>query len=88
MAACGRAARVFIYAYGDRVVDSSWERTRGGVEHVSNLSVMKCSSASSQAVARLAARTMRLDCTIQDGQIWLADATHTVEVDLAPMNER
>lgn len=86
--ACGRAARVFIYAYGDRVVDKWWDRARGGLEHVSNLKVMKLSSASSQAAARLAERTMRLDCTIQDGQIWLADATQTVEVALAPMNTR
>ena len=34
------------------------------------------------------ARHPQLDCTIQDGQIWMADAEHTVEVDLAPMNER
>lgn len=47
--ACGRAAQVFIYAYGGRVVDTWWDRARG--------------------------------------QIWLADATHTVEVDLAPMHE-
>jgi len=86
--ACGRAARVFIYAYGDRVVDKWWDRARGGLEHVSNLKVMKLPSASSQAAARLAERTMRLDCTIQDGQVWLADATQTVEVDLAPMNTR
>ena len=86
--ACGRAARVFIYAYGDRVVDKWWGRARGGLEHVSNLRVMKLSSTSSQAAARLAERTMRLDCTIQDGQIWLADATQTVEVALAPMNVR
>ena len=28
--ACGRAAQVFIYAYGDRIVDSWWDRARGG----------------------------------------------------------
>lgn len=86
--ACGRAARVFVYAYGDRVVDKWWDRTREALEHVSNLSVMKLSTATSQAIARLAERTMRLDCTIQDGHIWLADATRTVEVDLEPMNAR
>jgi uncharacterized protein YaeQ len=86
--ACGRAARVFVYAYGDRVVDSWWDRARGSLEHVSNLSVMKLSSASSQAAGRLAERTMRLDCTIQDRHVWLADAEQTVEVELARMNER
>ena len=86
--ACGRSAQVFIYAYGDRVVDKWWDRVREGLEHVSNLKVMKLSSTSSQAAARLAERTMRLDCTIQDGHIWLADATRTVEIDLEPMNAR
>jgi uncharacterized protein YaeQ len=86
--ACGRAAQVFIYAYGDRVVDKWWDRAREGLEHVSNLRVLKLSSTSSQAAARLAERTMRLDCTIQDGRIWLADATQTVEIDLEPINAR
>ena len=85
--ACGRAARVFIYAYGDRVVDAWWERARAALGHVANLSVMKLPSTSSRAVAQLAERTMRLDCTIQDGQIWLADASRTVEVELARVNE-
>ena len=86
--ACGRAARVFVYAYGDRVVDKWWDRARESLEHVANLRVMKLPSATSQAAARLAERTMRLDCTIQDGHIWLADGTRTVEIDLAPMNPR
>jgi uncharacterized protein YaeQ len=86
--ACGRAVRVFVYAYGDRVVDSWWERARGSLEPASNLSVTRLSSTSSQAAARLAERTMRLDCTIQDGHIWLADAGQTVEVELARMNAR
>jgi uncharacterized protein YaeQ len=34
----------------------------------------------SQALAKLADRTMRLTCTIQEGQIWMADASETVLV--------
>ena len=86
--ACGRAAQVFVYAYGGHVVDAWWDKTRGALGRSSNLRVMRLSSTSSQAAARLAQRTMQLDCTIQDGQIWLADAEHTVEVDLAPMDAR
>jgi uncharacterized protein YaeQ len=86
--ACGRAAQVFVYAYGDHVVDVWWDKARRDFSRSSNLKVMRVPSTSSQAAARLAQRTMRLDCTIQDGQIWLADAEHTVEVDLAPMDGR
>ncbi len=37
----------------------------------------------SRALAKLAQRTMQLHCTIQDGQIWLADNKETVQVELA-----
>ena len=81
--ACGRAAHVYVYAYGGRIVDTWWDKARATLDRSSNLRVMKLSPISSQAAARLAQRTMQLDCTIQDGQIWMADAEHTVEVDLA-----
>jgi len=81
--ACGRASQVFVYAYGDRIVDAWWERVRSGLERVANLSVLKIPAAASQAAGRLAERTMRLDCTIQDGRMWLADAAQTVEIELA-----
>ena len=86
--ACGRAAHVYIYAYGGRTVDTWWDKARATLDRSANLRVMKLSAISSQAAARPAQRTMRLDCTIQDGQIWMADAEHTIEVDLAPMNKR
>jgi uncharacterized protein YaeQ len=38
--------------------------------------------AGTQALASLAQRTMRLQCTIQEGQMWMADAEHRVELDL------
>jgi len=36
----------------------------------------------SRALAKLAQRSMQLHCTIQDGQIWLADNKETVQVEL------
>jgi len=86
--ACGRATRVFVYAYGGRVVDTWWEKAGPPLERVTNLTVMKLSSAGSQAAARLAQRTMSLQCTIQDGQLWLTEAEHTVQVDLTRLSER
>ena len=38
--------------------------------------------AATQALAKLAQRTIELQCTIQEGQIWIADAEHRIEVDL------
>ncbi len=80
--ACGRAARVFVYAYGGHDVDAWWEKAAPGLVRIANLTVMKLSSGGSQAVATLAQRTMELQCTIQDGQVWMSDTDRTVQVDL------
>jgi len=85
--ACGRAAQVFIYAYGGRIVDTWWDKARGTFERAQNLRVLKLSSTGSQGAARLVQRTMSLDCTIQNGQIWLSDAEHSVEVHLLPLSD-
>ena len=47
---------------------------------------MKLSSGGSQAAAGLAQRTMALQCTIQDGQVWMSDTDRTVQVDLTLMS--
>lgn len=39
----------------------------------------------SQDLAKLAQRTMRISCTIQDGHIWLGDNDGAVEVALTPV---
>mgnify|MGYP000882714437 FL=1 len=45
-----------------------------------NLSIIDITQESTQALAAMAQRNMDLQCTIQDGQIWLNDGTHNVEV--------
>ena len=85
---CGRAARVFVYAYGGHVVDSWWEKAAAGLERIVNLTVMKLSSSGSRAAAGLAQRTMELQCTIQDGQVWMGDTDRTVQVDLTLLSGR
>ena len=79
--ACGRAEQVVIYAYG-RGADLWWSRSRAVLERSQNLRVMSLPVASSQDLAKLAQRTMQLQCTIQDGHVWLGDKDHAVEVAL------
>lgn len=80
--ACGRAGEVFVYSYGGRSADLWWEQTRGKLDRTINLTVVNLSFGATQALAKLAQRTMQLQCTIQEGQVWIADADQTVEVDL------
>jgi len=80
--ASGRARQVVVYSYGGRGVRVWWEQNRDKLARVENLQVFNVAPESSQALAGLARRTMQLQCTIQDGQIWLADETSRIEVQI------
>jgi len=81
--ACNRAKQVFIYTYGGRIADLWWDQNSSKLERANNLAVMNLPLNTSRALAKLAQRNMQLHCTIQDGQIWLADNKETVQVELA-----
>ena len=68
--ACGRAERVIVYSYSS-VSNIWWNQTGSRVERAKNLKVVNIAAEASQALAALAQRTMQLQCTIQDGQVWL-----------------
>ena len=71
--ACGRARQVVVYCYG-HAADVWWNQQRGRLDRLANLSVIRLPAEGTQALARLAQRTMQLQCTIQDGQhLWSAD---------------
>ena len=80
--ACGRARQVCVYSYGGNGAAIWWDQTGGKLDRTRNLSVMSLPATAGQALAQLARRNMQLNCTIQDGQIWLADADARVEVQL------
>ena len=80
--ACGRADRVTIYAYGS-AAPIWWAALAGKVARLRNLQVWQLPAAQSQALAALAARSMSLQVTVQDGQLWVGDGTASVE--LAPV---
>jgi uncharacterized protein YaeQ len=84
--AAGRAERVIVYAYGGRAVDLWWAKNRGTLERLTNLEVFDVPMAASQALAKLAQRTMQLQCTVQEGQVWFSHDTDTVAVALAVLH--
>ena len=79
--ASGRAQRVTVYTYGNRA-DTWWKPIADKVARASNLTVWRIPTEASQALAGLAARSMQLQCTVQDGQVWFSDATDTIPIEL------
>jgi uncharacterized protein YaeQ len=85
--ASGRAARVVVYAYGGRAVDLWWAKSCAALERLPNFSAYVVPYESSQALARLAQRTMQLQCTVQDGHLWFSSGSETVPITLSVLRQ-
>ena len=81
--ACGRASQVLVYSYGGSGAAMWREQIAATVERSRNLTVRKVAQDASQAMAKLAQRSMDLSYTIQEGQVWVADTNDTVLVNMA-----
>lgn len=78
--ACNRSRQVVVLSYGARAAEVWWQQTTGKVAGQKNLTVLLLPAEESQALGRLAQRTMRLQCTIQDGIVWLGGDEGHVEL--------
>lgn len=79
--ACGRAAEVVIVAYG-RALDV-WRKTNAErFARQQRLRVIEVEREASAALAAFAQRSMRLQFSIQDGQVWITDGERTEQVEL------
>ncbi len=85
--ACGRAKQVCIYTYGGRGADQWWEKHLATFERLNNLTVMNLPLDGSRALATLAQPSMQLHCTIQEGQIWMADGENTAHIALTILKD-
>jgi uncharacterized protein YaeQ len=75
----GRADRVVLYVYSNAAA-IWWAGVQAKVARLSNLAVWQLPAAQSQALAALAARSMQLQVTVQEGQIWVGNADDSVEI--------
>lgn len=70
--ACGRSPRVSLYAYGGRSVGVWWSQNASELARLGNLAVYELPPEATAELAALAARTMSLQCTIQEAHVWFA----------------
>ena len=85
--ACGRARQVIVYAYGGRTADMWFAQNCSQFDRLTNLTIISLPVASTRAIALLAQRNMQLQCTIQDGQLWLSDGKESVQVERVRLKE-
>lgn len=79
MRAAGRAERVSAYSFSSST-PVWWKNIETKLTRAANLVVWQIEAAQSQALARLAERSMQLQVTIQDGTVWMSTGSESVEI--------
>ncbi len=83
--ACARSTQVIIYTYQSRSAEVWWKQHKNKLQQFNNLTICSVANASVTSLLGLAARTMRLQCNIQDGQVWFGDETALFELELTKL---
>ena len=78
--ACARAGEVVVYAYGP-TSGLWWKQTGPRLERLDKVTVFGLAPDQTQALVRLARRTMRLQASIQEGQAWLTDGDESITIE-------
>jgi uncharacterized protein YaeQ len=78
--ACSRAEQVFVYSYS--AASPIWFKGLANkLPRTQKLKIVNIPFETSAALEKLAKRSMQLQCTIQDGQVWITDGADTVLVE-------
>lgn len=75
----GRARRVSVYSFASST-DVWWRNLENKLTRAPRLAVWQIAAEQSQALARLAARSMQLQISIQDGSVYVSTADASVEI--------
>jgi uncharacterized protein YaeQ len=80
MKAAGRAEHVIVYSYS--ATSNIWFKGLASkLERARKISIINIPAETSSQLEQMAQRSMQLQCTIQDGQVWLTDGERTVQVE-------
>lgn len=69
---CGKAGKVIIYTYGGRTAEVWWDKIKNSTTRFDNLTVMNLPEHETDALAKLASRSMKLQVNIQDGEVMVS----------------
>ena len=83
--ACGRANEVRVYAYGGRATAIWWQKNAEALARCKNLRVFEIPVDASQQLAALAARSMELQCLVQDGHVQVLGPESSVDFELTTL---
>jgi len=81
--ACARADEVVIYTYQERRAKTWWAQNQQKLIRHKNLKIIHIEAAEAEALAQ---RNMALQCTIDDGSVYLSDDINSIEVSVSDLS--
>lgn len=84
--ASGRAAEVIVFAYAERQTEVWWDKEGRDIRRLPNVRVWLLPDDMAQALTAMAARSMQLHATLQDGELWLSDGEHSAQIRLRQLS--
>lgn len=76
--ASSRAQKVFLYAYGGRPVELWFKNIESKIERFDNVTIVDLPQEVTLLMASMTQRSIELQCTIEDGEIWISDMQQEV----------
>ena len=81
---CNQSQHMMIYAYADNSFEAWWKKEQNKLHTRKNLSVFTLPESLAGTLANAVQRSMQIQVTIQDGQMWLTiegtEVTESVEI--------
>jgi uncharacterized protein YaeQ len=78
--ACGRSEAVSVWTFNN-ATPIWWAALTGKVNRLANLTVWQIPVEASKELALLAERSMQLQVTVQEGQVWVGNASRSVALE-------
>jgi uncharacterized protein YaeQ len=73
-----------VYAYGNHA-ELWWKPLADKLDRAKNLAVWRIPASAVQPMERLAARSMQLQCTVQEGLLYFSNEAETVQIQLTAL---
>jgi uncharacterized protein YaeQ len=68
-----RAKQVIVYSYGERSAPEWWKTVKAKLSRFNNVTVYYIDDNILEALEQMVRRTMQIQTTMQDGELWLTD---------------
>lgn len=75
---CSKSDKVVIYTYGGRTAEDWWDKIKDGTARFDNLAVFNLSEKDTADLGRDIGRSMKLQVTIQDGDVMVSADDRTI----------